>query len=226
LRDINKFKSKEDIWTIDNDSILNVKYDIYKENQEYGNINTNIDKILFLNTVVSSLETINEKESIKDRKEKPKIAKKITFDIPNTFNGRNVKKMKTTKSLVKLDSLRKTILGIKEKEEENKIECNILVTEPTAETLNNTVLQLNRLDYERIQLDDNEVFVGETFADMFFIAGLPFKGSKVITESEKILGPCKHKDCAILQSYRADLLHRFPNIDYKGFELNSHVNLI
>ncbi len=184
-------------------------------------LKNNSDECVFLITENDNFESITEKELISEKKEKPRIAKKITFDIPTTFKGRNLKKMKTTKTIFQIDAFRKNIFGLKD--DDNKIECNILITEPTAETISKTVLQFIKLEYENISLDENEVFVGETFADMFFIAGLPYKGSKVFTESDKLIAPCRHKDCSILLSYRPDLLHRFPGIDYKGFELNSHV---
>ncbi len=184
----------------------------------------NSEKCLTLNPIlVNNLESLSDKLSTagKNEKNKNKLLRKITFEIPQTFKGRPTKKMKTTKTLFRLDSFRKNIFGIKE--EEAKVENNVLVTEKMAETINNSVLQFIKLEYENISLEENEVFVGETFVDVFFIAGLPYMNSKVMSDSEGRLGSCKHAECSILQSYRPDLLHRFPNIDYKGFELNSHV---
>jgi hypothetical protein len=36
LRDLHKNKSKEDIWSLENDTILNVKYNVYEEEDNEG----------------------------------------------------------------------------------------------------------------------------------------------------------------------------------------------
>jgi hypothetical protein len=83
-----------------------------------------------------------------------------------------------------------------------------------------------KLESEEISLEENEPYEQDSFADMFFIAGLPKKNAKVITDSRYFTAPCKHKDCSILHSYRADVLYRYPLSNYKGLNLCSSVFLL
>jgi hypothetical protein len=81
-----------------------------------------------------------------------------------------------------------------------------------------------RIDYEERALDDHEP--DGSFADMFFIAGIPKQNAKVIPESKYLSAPCKHKDCSILHSYKPNIIHRYPQEDLKGLKLSSSVSLL
>jgi hypothetical protein len=151
-----------------------------------------------------------------DSAEKLKVVKKLSFIVPNTFKGRDNKKLLTSKNLLQMDLLRSTILG-----------KNYTKNESTGTgSLNNSSLQLTRLDYDTVELEDGEVFEADTFADVFFVCGLTKKNAKVISDSEGLEPPCKHKECGILRSYRPDILHRYPQINYKSLNLCSSVFIV
>jgi hypothetical protein len=144
---------------------------------------------------------------------KAKLVKKLSFVVPDNFKGRDKKRLLTTKNLLQMDILRSAILGKKETKNESTGTCS----------LNSSLLQYNRLEYDNVDLEEGEVFMADTFADVFFVCGLPKKNAKVISDSQNLESPCKHKDCGILRSYRPDILHRYPQINYKSLNMCSSV---
>jgi hypothetical protein len=113
-----------------------------------------------------------------------------------------------------MDLLRSAILGKKDTKLESTGSCS----------LNNSLLQYTRLDYDNVDLEEEEVFEAETFADVFYVCGLPKKNAKVISDSQDLESPCKHKECGILRSYRPDILHRYPQMNYKALNLCSSIS--
>lgn len=179
-----------------------------------------IDKSLSINSrLIDGIEDLDI--YVSPRLDDNNIIKKLNFEIPS-FGERHKQKLMSSKNLFNFDSLKKSVLGTKNLEI-NTTDFNTMITDSrtTVSTYNSN--QFTKLDYDPITLDENEVFVSESFADVFFIAGLPYKNSKVISESENFNPLCKHNECSILQSYKADILHRFPTVNYKGFELSSSV---
>jgi hypothetical protein len=90
-----------------------------------------------------------------------------------------------------------------------------------------TILPSNnvtRIEYEERTIE-NELPANESFADMFFIAGISKQNAKVIPQSKHFAAPCRHKDCSVLHSYKPTILHRYPQNDYKGLRLTSSVNM-
>lgn len=84
--------------------------------------------------------------------------------------------------------------------------------------------QFNILDYEEIEIKNEETFVCDSFCDGFLVAGLPLTNSKVITDSDNMVSVCTHKDCALLPAYKPEVLKRFPKKDHIGLELSNTVN--
>jgi hypothetical protein len=209
LKSLVKNKPKEDIWTLSGESIINVKYHIYEDKRVRQQ-----DRAITYNPKISvpDLSSIIRLEQIKPSIESPqkaKLVKKLSFMVPNTFKGRDKKKLFTSKNLLQMDLLRSSILGNKKEESTD------------TNSLNNSLLQLTRLEYDTIDLDLGEVFEADTFTDVFFICGLTKKNAKVISDSEDLEPPCKHKQCGILRSYRPDILHRYPELNYKDLNLCS-----
>jgi hypothetical protein len=68
--------------------------------------------------------------------------------------------------------------------------------------------------------------LGRYFCESFFIAGLPEKDAKLINNSESFVSSCCHQECAILPSFRPNILYRMPFKDTKNFELTHSVILL
>jgi hypothetical protein len=49
----------------------------------------------------------------------------------------------------------------------------------------------------------------DTFCEAFFVAGLPKRGAKVISNSEFLKSVCNHTTCSLLQSYKPEILNSF-----------------
>ncbi len=216
LKSLIKNKVKDDIWTLAGESIINVKYHIFEDKivrEPKRSITYQSKLSLQDNSLKMRIDNILPKEVIKSP-EKPNNPKKLSFVVPDSFKERDKKRLLTSKNLFQMDMLRSAILG---KKESLKNES----TMPTS--LNNSLLHFTRLDYDTIDLEEGEVFEADTFADVFFICGLPKKGAKVITDSHTLEAPCKHKDCGILRSYKPDILSKYPQINYKSLSLCSSV---
>ena len=67
--------------------------------------------------------------------------------------------------------------------------------------------------------------IGKNFCESFFIAGVS-KDSRLILNSEGFNPTCGHKDCAILPSFKPDILFKYPATDSNLLELNNSVLLI
>jgi hypothetical protein len=166
----------------------------------------------------------------------PLIMRKVSFNV----SPEKVKNKPSTKenrfSLYQSNSLKESnsmgLLG--ENTNKEKISCAVILTETTKPSILNNSNSQNastsllasnsiRLESEEITLQENEPFEQESFADMFFIAGIPKKNAKVVTDSKYFSAPCKHKDCSMLHSYKSDVLYRFPLSNYKGLNLCSSV---
>jgi hypothetical protein len=194
---------------------ITLEYSIY---EEIIKTEKTPEKTLTLNSkLVDCLEDNDDNESKDICKN---LFKKIELDIPFS---RNKSKHFSSKNLFGFESMRNKVLG--KTLEINTTEFNQISDSRTTASTGDSRCY-TRLECESIVLDDNEVYVSESFADMFFIAGLPYKDSKVISDSDKFKAICEHSDCSILQSYKPDILHRFPIVNYKGFELNSSVGFI
>jgi hypothetical protein len=212
INELIKGKDKEDLWILSNNSLVNVKYHIEEERTEKLNFRKDIKPFSITETV---------------KPDPPKIFKMINFDIQTKRKTSN--NVKDEGICIPL----KTEGNLSHRE---RINCKVMITEPnkafnTSVSLQNastTVIPNNssvKIDYEEVILEDNELFEQESFADMFFIAGLPRKNAKVLTESKYSSAPCKHTDCSILHAYRPTVLHRFPTEDYKGLKLSNSVRI-
>ena len=67
--------------------------------------------------------------------------------------------------------------------------------------------------------------IGKNFCESFFISGLT-KDSRLILNSEGFNPTCGHKDCAILPSFKPDILFKYPATDSNLLELNNSVLII
>ncbi len=217
LKTLTRDNVKEDIWTLSGESILNVKYHITEDKlvirplEKAGTHQPKMSNKDF-KIKIDLEEIMASKEKSPER---PKLQKKLSFLVPDSFKGRDKKKQLTTKNIFHMDILRSAVLG---KKDSIKNESTL-----PSSTLSNSLLQYTRLEYDNIELEKGEVFEADTFADVFFICGLPKVGAKVISDSQTLEAPCKHKDCGIFRSYRPDILHRFPHTNYKSLNLCSSV---
>jgi len=70
--------------------------------------------------------------------------------------------------------------------------------------------------------EDEEDF----FCESFFIAGLlPDSKARIISDSENISSPCRHKFCSKLPAFKPEILFRIPEHDTYKLEINSLVRI-
>jgi hypothetical protein len=268
LKNLVQGKVKEDVWTLNGDSIINVRYNIFEDKPNEKKIGINNKKINILPgkddppviKIVSDKKEKSLKKQVKIDNEtktkstfkpisieddnnsrstmksteddnisviKPiklnspkKNSKKLAFNVPENFKGRElVKKMATSKVIIQMDNLRKIVLG---KKESNK---SIELKQKTSNT-NISAVQLTKLEYETKDMDDADLGFLESFADYFFICGVPKKNCKKIPDSEDLEPCCKHSDCGLLNSYRPDIIHRYPEVNNKVFNLCNSVIIV
>jgi hypothetical protein len=231
LNELVKGKQKEDLWTLSNNSLVNIKYFIYEENKEsdVGSVSNLDPQIAFRRETrpFSLTENVKTLPNVKKPSEIPMILKKISFNITTDSRKNSV----TTLSLFNQNSNSEST-----RTDKDKISCAVILTDTNKNTNNSISLQnasttivpsnnAIKLESEEISLDDSELFEHDSFADLFFIAGIPKKNAKVITDSKYFTAPCKHKDCSVLHAYRTDVLYRFPSSNYKGINLCSSVSM-
>ncbi len=225
LKNLVKGKVKEDIWTLNGDSIINVRYNIFDDNPKAEIKRKSIYNPKLLNIGLVEMPPIENEIKEKELPQpinlgspkKPKF-KKLSFNVPNSFKERENKKMATSKLSLQMDNLRSKILTRKET---NKVELDNKASPRTKIS----TMQLTRLDYELKDMDDSELGFLESFVDYFFICGVPKRNCKSIPESDYLEPVCKHKNCGLLKSYRPDILHRYPAVNNKIFNLCNSVNI-
>jgi hypothetical protein len=228
INELVKNKQKEDLWTLSNNSLVNIKYFIYEAEKEIeGSCFDYLDNQLAFRREIKpfSLTEVKKNEVVKKPSEIPMILKKISFNISSD----NRKYSSNTLSLFNQNNYENN-----RTETKDKISCAVILTDTNKNVSNSISLQnasttivpssnATKLDCEEVTLAKNEVFEHDSFADMFFIAGIPKKNAKIIPDSKYFTAPCKHKDCSILHAYRTDILYRFPGKNYKGLNLCSSV---
>ncbi len=84
---------------------------------------------------------------------------------------------------------------------------------------NFTVLEHDEIDFKFFNRNDN----GDSFSEAFFLAGIVPKKVKMIPNSDDFIPPCKHKNCAILNAYRPEIIECFPGSVIDGIEINATV---
>jgi hypothetical protein len=229
LKNLIRNKVKEDIWTLNGDSFLNVKYNIYETleilpekktsmfnpNHLHLGLSTgciNEKPIICLKELDSSeiIPPAETKSILLKSTNKPKEVRFVGFNVPDTFKSRDGHKKNST---IGMDLL--MLLG---KKETPKTEQTSAIS-----SLNISTLNLHKLDFEERSIDDPETGFIESFADYFFICGMPKTNGRNIPDSEDLLSCCKHKKCGVLRSYRPDILQRFPEGSNKVFNLCSSV---
>lgn len=92
---------------------------------------------------------------------------------------------------------------------------------------NNYNSNYNRTNFsnvEFIELNYEDYFdyeIGDNFIEAIFLAGIPKTNSKLVTDSDKLLAPCKHNDCSLLNAYKPDILCKFPGKGRSSLELTN-----
>ena len=81
----------------------------------------------------------------------------------------------------------------------------------------NKNLEIIELNYE----DFFEYDIGESFIESIFLSGLPFKDQIKIITDKHFNALCGHKTCTLLNSYKADILFKFPNRHTNDHQISS-----
>lgn len=206
--------SNRELNNLDVGKILNSK--VYEDDKFYNveNINNldlfkgtihNSDNFLSMDKIENPLRVnLSEKRTIRNS------SKSIT-SIKSAFTDLN--EIKKNKIKLTLNS-------------QNTIMTNQSGTNNTLAATNN-ITNFSVLEHEEIELKNfNRNEYGDSFCEAFFHAGLIPKKVKMIPDSESFIPPCKHKNCAILNAYRPEIVECFPGSVIDGIELNSTVNFL
>ena len=207
----NNHNSNKEVNNLDVGKILNSK--VYENDKLYEveNINNfdlvketihNSDNFLSMDKIENSL-----RDNFSDKREIRNSSKSIAT-INSAFTDLN----ETKKNKIKLTF-----------NSQNIIMTNQSATNNTLSGTNNithfTVLEHDEIDLKDFIRNDYE----DSFCEAFFHAGLVAKKVKMIPDSDNFIPPCKHKNCAILNAYRPEIIECFPGSVVDGIEINSTV---
>jgi hypothetical protein len=188
---------KDEEWSTTQNTILSIKYYLSENSESIDSINNKKRSVIDINILDLDLNVIQKKRSNSGERKTSTILK---------FNA--VEKHEKSKSPGKR-LIRNRSIDM----ESNNIKETDVVKGPKV------------VEYESVSSQfyfDKEM--GRYFCESFFIAGLPEKDAKLINNSESFIPICGHSECAILPSFRPQVLYRLPFKDTKAFELNNSVN--
>lgn len=203
--------SNKDLNNLDVGQILNSK--VYEDNKFCNVENINNLDILKRNThnqdnLLSIYENENSlRDNIPDKQQIRNSSKSI-----DTINSLNTDWNETKKNRIKLTL-----------NSQNTLFTNQSGTNNTIVGTNNfthfTVLEHDEIEIKNFKRNE----YGDSFCEAFFHAGLLAKKVKMIPDSDSFIPPCKHKNCAILNAYRPEIIECFPTHVIDGIEINSTV---
>ena len=131
-----------------------------------------------------------------------------------------------------LSSLNPDINPSKELTEKIKMNKNMTMNNPFSSS--KSVIEISPtkfLNYEEIPINKNYSYSDNSngshnetnFCDAFFSVSIPFSNQKITHESTKLSSCCGHSNCEMFNSYKPEIIKRFPEEDSNLFELNSIV---
>ncbi len=106
-------------------------------------------------------------------------------------------------------------------EDKNTFTIDIILTEyHLSQSISNRLSNLTKLESEESPLGNPRAF-----CDAFFIASLPKKGAKLLSNSSFLPSSCGHKLCSYLPAYLPDIIAKYPENDknQSNFALNALV---
>ena len=209
---LRKEKEIEDVWTLKDNSFINIIYKVttsLKEdnddkskldkediNKKYENNNTNNNEFIVDNNMKDKIK-YNYKKNKSDLSEK-NIDLKMNDFIASTLETQYEKKEKLSSNNLFHS---KSSTGNKNYE---ILESNIKINDPNDIYSSEYISKLN---YSEIEYD--------TFCHCFFISGLTYNNTELIPESEEYPSTCLHSECSILSSFQPNIIQYYQNKNKK-----------
>ena len=209
---LRKEKEIEDVWTLKDNSFINIVYKVttsLKEdnddkskldkediNKKYEKNNTNNNEFIVDNNMKDKIK-YNYKKNKSDLSEK-NIDLKMNDFIASTLETQYEKKEKLSSNNLFHS---KSSTGNKNYE---ILESNIKINDPNDIYSSEYISKLN---YSEIEYD--------TFCHCFFISGLTYNNTELIPESEEYPSTCLHSECSILSSFQPNIIQYYQNKNKK-----------